>query len=151
MTPVSFTIAHALPEVILAVSILVLLLVGALRGERSAGFIAELAIGVLALVTVVILMGFGRRVELAQHLLSAGWDASTPAAIVAEGTLPSETAWRGSLADITDHRAGLETDGPAIIVIGSVAGLELNGRRLTALNAAAIQDDDAARTVRGQR
>ena len=57
MTPASFTIAHALPEVILAASVLVLLLVGALRGERSAGLVAELAIGVLALAIVVIFIG----------------------------------------------------------------------------------------------
>jgi len=96
-------------------------------------------------VTVVILMGFGRRVELAQHLLTAGWDAVTPAAIVAEGTLPSETAWRGSLADIADGRAAVDTDGPAIIVIGAVAALELNGRRLTALNGSTVAGEDAAK------
>ena len=57
MTPVSFTIAHALPEVIVAASILVLLLVGALRGERSAELVAELAIGVLALAILIIVLG----------------------------------------------------------------------------------------------
>lgn len=103
-------------------------------------------------ITVVILMGFARRAELAQHLLASGWDVATPAAIVAEGTLPSETAWRGSLADIAHGRAALDTDGPAIIVIGSVAALELNGRRLTAINAATTTDDEAAvQVIRGQR
>ena len=69
----------------------------------------------------------------------------TPAAIVAEGTLPSETAWRGSLADIADGRAAVDTDGPAIIVIGAVAALELNGRRLTALNGSTVAGEDAAK------
>jgi uroporphyrin-III C-methyltransferase / precorrin-2 dehydrogenase / sirohydrochlorin ferrochelatase len=89
-------------------------------------------------VTIVILMGFGRRVELANELLTAGWDVATHAAIVAEGTLAGETVWRGSLADIAEGRATLESDGPAVIVIGSVAALELNGRRLTAINAGVI-------------
>ena len=56
MTPLSLTLAHALPEVILAIGILVLLLFGALRGERSSDVIAELAMGVLALAIVVILI-----------------------------------------------------------------------------------------------
>ena len=56
MTPFSFTVAHALPEVILAISILGLLLFGALRGERSSRVIAELAMGVLALCIVIIVV-----------------------------------------------------------------------------------------------
>jgi uroporphyrin-III C-methyltransferase/precorrin-2 dehydrogenase/sirohydrochlorin ferrochelatase len=79
-------------------------------------------------VTVVILMGFSRRVELTTHLLEAGWNSATPAAIVADGTMPTETVWRGTVADIAGGRATLETEGPAIIVIGAVAALELNGR-----------------------
>ena len=79
-------------------------------------------------ITVVILMGFSRRVELTGELLAAGWNHTTPAAIVADGTLPNESAWRGTLADIAEARATLETEGPAVIVIGEVAALRLNGR-----------------------
>lgn len=57
MTPLSFTIAHALPEAIIALSLLALLLLGALRGEQSARLVAELAIGALALALVVIFIG----------------------------------------------------------------------------------------------
>ncbi len=57
MTPLSLTLGHALPEVILAIGILALLLFGALRGERSSDVIAELAMGVLALAITVILIG----------------------------------------------------------------------------------------------
>jgi uroporphyrin-III C-methyltransferase len=78
-------------------------------------------------VTVVILMGFGRRIAIATQLVGSGWDAATPAAIVANGTLPNQQVWRGSLGDLAADRAGLETDGPALIVVGSVAALELNG------------------------
>jgi len=79
-------------------------------------------------ITVVILMGFSRRVELTGELLAAGWNHTTPAAIVADGTLPNESAWRGTLGDIAEGRATLETEGPAVIVIGEVAALQLNGR-----------------------
>ena len=54
MTPLSLTVAHALPEVILAVGILALLLFGAVRGERSSHVVAELAMGVLAFAIVAI-------------------------------------------------------------------------------------------------
>src|SRR5207244_6639932 len=37
-------------------------------------------------VTIVVLMGFGRRAELATELLDAGWDRTVPAAVVADGT-----------------------------------------------------------------
>ena len=57
MYPLSFSIAHALPETILAIGALALILVGALRGEKSAGLVAEIAIGVLALALVVIFVG----------------------------------------------------------------------------------------------
>lgn len=57
MLPLSTTIAHALPETILALGALALILFGALRGERTSNVVAELAIGVLALAIVVIIVG----------------------------------------------------------------------------------------------
>lgn len=78
-------------------------------------------------ITVVILMGYGRRVELARDLVGSGWSETTPAAIVADGTLATQQTWRGTLDDLAGGRAELTTDGPAIIVIGAVAALELNG------------------------
>lgn len=79
-------------------------------------------------VTVVILMGFARRAELTTQLVKAGWDVATPAAIVGNATLPSEQTWRGTLGEVAAGRASLDTDGPAVVVIGAVAALELNGR-----------------------
>lgn len=86
-------------------------------------------------VTVVVLMGYGRRAELTTLLVDAGWDRSTPAAIVAEGTLPTEQVWRGTLGELASGQAALETDGPAILVIGAVAALNLNGRALASVAA----------------
>jgi uroporphyrin-III C-methyltransferase len=87
-------------------------------------------------VTVVILMGFARRCELAQHLIDAGWNTTTPAALVADGTLPSEQAWRGTVLELAEGRALLDSDGPALIVIGAVASLQLNGAALRGTPAA---------------
>lgn len=83
-------------------------------------------------VTVVILMGFSRRAELTQVLVSAGWETTTPAAIVADGTLPTQQVWRGTLADLASGAASLVCEGPAILVIGAVAALDLTGRSVVA-------------------
>ena len=56
MIPLNLELAHALPEVILAVGAIVLLLIGAFRGKPSDGPMSELAIGVLGLALIVILL-----------------------------------------------------------------------------------------------
>lgn len=76
-------------------------------------------------ITFVILMGYARRTQLAAHLVEAGWAETTPVAIIADGTRPTQQTWRGSLADVASGLASLETDGPALIVIGAVASLSL--------------------------
>ncbi len=76
-------------------------------------------------VTIVILMGFRRRVELATGLLTAGWRPSTATAIVADGTLPQRQVWRGPLADLASGAGAFHPNGPALIVIGDVAALDL--------------------------
>jgi NADH-quinone oxidoreductase subunit N len=48
-------LAPALPEIILAVSILVLVLVGAFAGERSTGVVTALSVAVLAVVALVLI------------------------------------------------------------------------------------------------
>ena len=78
-------------------------------------------------VTLVILMGMGRRAELASQLLAAGWGAATPSAIVANGTLPTQQVWRGSLTALASEATPVEGDDPAVIVVGSVAALALVG------------------------
>ena len=44
----SFALAHALPECVLALGILALVLLGSLRGEKSAWLVSELAVAILA-------------------------------------------------------------------------------------------------------
>jgi uroporphyrin-III C-methyltransferase len=78
-------------------------------------------------VTIVVLMGFGRRTEIGSELLAAGWDRTLPAAVVADGTLPRRQVWRGTLDDLAEGRAHVDGDGPALIVIGKVAALDVAG------------------------
>jgi siroheme synthase len=78
-------------------------------------------------VTIVVLMGFGRRAEIAADLVTGGWDRALPAAIVADGTLPSRKVWRGTLGDLADGGAQVAGGGPALIVIGRVAALDVAG------------------------
>lgn len=76
-------------------------------------------------VTIVILMGFKRRASLAALLLAGGWPESTPAAVVSDGTLPTQKAWRGTLADLAAGKPRAAGAGPALLVIGRVAALDV--------------------------
>jgi siroheme synthase len=58
-------------------------------------------------------------------LIDRGWSRETPAAIVADASLPHQQVWRGTLDDLASDRARLEGDGPATIVVGAVAALAL--------------------------
>jgi siroheme synthase len=66
-----------------------------------------------------------RRIALASQLIERGWSRRTPAAVVADGTRPTQQVWRGSLGDLAAGRVEIESDAPAVIVVGDVAGLDL--------------------------
>ena len=55
--PISFTLAHALPELVLAGGALLLVLYGALRGRESDGLATEIAVGILGIAILVVLLG----------------------------------------------------------------------------------------------
>ena len=78
-------------------------------------------------ITIVVLMGMGRRAEIAARLLARGWAGSTPAAIVADASR-CQQVWRGTLDGLSEGAStgdAIEGDGPATIVIGAVAALDL--------------------------
>ena len=77
-------------------------------------------------VTLVILMGAGRRMTLARKLLDIGWTAGTPAAVVASASMPGAQVWRGTLADVAAAHVPDTADAPAVIIVGDVAALALN-------------------------
>jgi uroporphyrinogen III methyltransferase / synthase len=71
--------------------------------------------------TLVILMGMATRAAIAERLLAAGLGADTPVSVVEWGTLPAQRSARTTLAGLASVALG----SPAVIVIGSVAGLGL--------------------------
>ena len=75
--------------------------------------------------TLIVLMGGGRRAPLASRLIDRGWPRETPAAIVADASLPQQQVWRGTLDDLASDRARVEGGGPATIIVGAVASLAL--------------------------
>ncbi|MGH6823174.1 MAG: NADH-quinone oxidoreductase subunit N, partial [Methylocella sp.] len=57
MASLPLAVAHCLPELILAAGVLVLVLLGAIRGKESDGLVNEIAAGLLGAAIVVILLG----------------------------------------------------------------------------------------------
>ena len=76
-------------------------------------------------VTMVILMGLGRSAAIAGLLIDRGWSRGTPAAVVVDGTCPTEQVWRGRLDELAAHCPQSGGTGAGTIVIGNVAALEL--------------------------
>ncbi len=106
-------------------------------------------------VTVVVLMGYSRRAALAGELLAAQWHADTPAAVVADGTLPTQQVWRGTLADLAEGAGVMAGEGPAVLVLGAVAALDLSGLSAAAVTVPAAIDqqrnEPRQRAARRQR
>jgi uroporphyrin-III C-methyltransferase/precorrin-2 dehydrogenase/sirohydrochlorin ferrochelatase len=85
--------------------------------ERFATLVSSVAPGAA---TLVVLMGTAARNDIAASLIEAGWRTSTPAAIVWNATLPDQTVWSGSLAELA---AAPDGSGPGTIVVGNVVAL----------------------------
>jgi uroporphyrin-III C-methyltransferase len=77
--------------------------------------------------TLVLLMARANLSELAEQLISEGWDPATPTACIQSATTPEQRVTRATLATIAEaaDRDGLEA--PVVTVIGAVAALELAG------------------------
>jgi uroporphyrinogen III methyltransferase / synthase len=73
--------------------------------------------------TLVILMGMMDRAEIAAALQRAGRPGATPTAVIERGTTPDERVVRTTL----DKLADVELKSPAVIVVGPVAELGLEG------------------------
>lgn len=70
--------------------------------------------------TIVILMGVQALPEITATLIASGLDASTPAAVIADGGLPTMRVVRADLAGIAAAAHDAEITPPAITVIGDV-------------------------------
>ena len=73
--------------------------------------------------TLILFMGLGRVERVVAGLLAAGMAPETPAAAVSRGTLPDQEVARTTLEHLAAATIGLA--GPALLVIGDVAALEL--------------------------
>ena len=73
---------------------------------------------------LVVMMGVGTLEAIATELISQGMDPQTPAATVADGTLPSQRAVRSTLREIAAATAAAGIRPPAVTVIGSVAAFD---------------------------
>jgi siroheme synthase len=71
--------------------------------------------------TLVLFMGLGTLGAVVHGLLGAGKDPATPAAVVAEGTLPSQRVTTATLAGLPAAATGARS--PALVVIGDVVSL----------------------------
>ena len=75
--------------------------------------------------TLVVLMGASRAAAIAKRLLDAGMDPATPVAAIQSATTVAQRPLRARLADFTDPDLHLSVAAPAVLVIGTVADLDL--------------------------
>lgn len=73
--------------------------------------------------TLVFLMGVRNLSSIAERLTQFGKDAETPAALIANGTLPSQKALTGTLATIAAKAEAANITPPAVLVVGEVVSL----------------------------
>jgi uroporphyrin-III C-methyltransferase / precorrin-2 dehydrogenase / sirohydrochlorin ferrochelatase len=78
--------------------------------------------------TVVVLMGYAARADVAARLLARGFAPATPAALLVGAATPEAHRWLGTLAelggaDLPEVRDRVAAGAPVLMVIGAVVGL----------------------------
>jgi uroporphyrinogen III methyltransferase/synthase len=73
--------------------------------------------------TLCIYMGMSKLEEIVEKLLSGGLDQDRPAAIVSQGTLPSQRKIVAPLGKLVEQARGGNLGAPAIIFVGNSIGL----------------------------
>jgi len=73
--------------------------------------------------TLVLLMGVSRLGDHMARLAGHGLDATTPVAVVEDGTLPTQRTTLGTVGDIAARAARVGVRNPAVVVVGAVAAL----------------------------
>lgn len=75
--------------------------------------------------TLVILMGVAQLRSIMAELMAAGLPRSTPVAVIADGSLPTQEVVAGSIANIADLVEQADIQPPALTVVGQTVGLDL--------------------------
>lgn len=70
--------------------------------------------------TIVFYMGLGGLATIAAQLVLHGRDASTPVAVISNGTLPTQKVVIGTLADIVERVKTAQLQRPTLIIVGEV-------------------------------
>ena len=73
--------------------------------------------------TLVLLMATGNLREIARELVAHGLAASTPAAVIENGTRPNQRTATGTLETIADDVEAAGIGAPAVVVVGGVVNL----------------------------
>ena len=73
--------------------------------------------------TVTVFMGVGTATAITDKLIEAGRAPDTPVAVIENGTRPNEIQVFGILAELPDLIKDNHIQGPALLIIGKVAGL----------------------------
>jgi len=73
--------------------------------------------------TIVVLMVVGRIREVTERLMQGGLDSSTKAALIEQGTLPTQRTIIGTLATIADKAEYERVHPPAVLIVGKVVEL----------------------------
>ena len=87
--------------------------------------------------TVVVFMGVGTSGTISEKLIAAGRSANTPVAVIENGTRANEIRVFGQLAELSSMIENAGIKGPALLVIGEVAGIPVEALAEIALEAAA--------------
>lgn len=74
--------------------------------------------------TVVFYMGIGAAAEISRQMQAHGLPASTPVAVVRNGTLPDQTTLLATLGNLADTIAQHRIKPPALITVGEVVSLQ---------------------------
>ncbi len=86
--------------------------------------------------TIAVYMGIATLPALAEGLVAAGLDPSTPAAVIERGGTPGARTLHGTLAGIAQAAAAWAQGGPALVVVGEVVALAPGLSRMAQAQAA---------------
>jgi len=94
--------------------------------------------------TVVVYMGLLGLPILARELIAHGLPASTPAAVIQQGTTANQRVVTGTLADLPGRAFDARLEPPTLIVVGDVVKLQST---FAWFDPAAAQPDTAVATL----